>query len=107
MEIVLEEATKHRASKILRVKIRAGKLMGIVPDLLTFAFKSLSEETIAEGAELEIEEIPFQGKCRNCGFFFSIGDFFGICPQCGSDNLEIEGGNDLELVGLEIERSEN
>lgn len=107
MNVVLEEAVKYKASKILKVRVRAGKLMGVVPELLSFAFNSLAEGSIAEGAQLELEEVPFRGKCRSCGFSFDIDDFFGACPRCGSEELDLEGGNEFELIGLEIERSED
>ncbi|KUK13153.1 MAG: putative hydrogenase nickel incorporation protein HypA [bacterium 42_11] len=106
MNVVLEEAIKYGACKILKIKVRAGKLMGIVPELLDFAFSSLAEGSIAEGAKLELEEVPFKGKCRSCNYSFSVDDFFGVCPNCGSDEIDIQGGKEFELVGLEIERGD-
>lgn len=106
MNVVIEEALKHNAKKVRKIRIRAGKLMGVVPDLLIFAFNTLSEGSIAEGAELILEEVPFKGKCKVCGYSFTLEDFWGICPNCNSDDLEIEGGTEFELIGLEIERSE-
>jgi len=106
LKVVLEEAQKYEASKILKIKVRAGKLVGVVPELLDFAFKTLSEGTIAEGAVLEIEETEFKGHCRNCGAYFNIEDFWGVCPKCGSNEIDISGGNEFDLIGLEIEEGE-
>ncbi|MCD6362626.1 MAG: hydrogenase maturation nickel metallochaperone HypA [Synergistetes bacterium] len=106
LKVALEEAEKHGASRILRIRVRAGKLMGVVPELLDFAVKSLSEGTIAEGAVLELEEVEFKGHCRNCGAHFSVEDFWEVCPRCGSDEIDISGGNEFDLIGLEIEEGE-
>jgi len=107
INVVLEEATKYKACRILKVKVRAGKLMGIVPELFDFAFRSLAEGGIAEGAKLELEEVPFKGKCRSCGYSFDTDEFFGVCPRCGSDEIELQGGKEFELIGLEIERGDD
>ncbi|MCS7233693.1 MAG: hydrogenase maturation nickel metallochaperone HypA [Synergistetes bacterium] len=107
ISVVLEEAVKYGACRILKVRVRVGKLVGVVPDLLSFAFGSLAEGSIAKGAKLELEEVPFRGMCRSCGHSFDIDDFFGACPKCGSEELDIDGGNEFELIGLEIERSED
>ena len=38
----------------------------MVPDALAFAFEVLKEGTMAEGAKLEIEELPVRCYCRGC-----------------------------------------
>ena len=41
-----------------RVKLRIGRLRAIEPETMEFNFAVASHDTVAEGAELEIESIP-------------------------------------------------
>ena len=53
--------------RIETVEIKIGHLRQVVPDSLAFAFTLVAEGTLAEGAELVMEEVPAAGICRVCG----------------------------------------
>ena len=63
MQIVLSEAEKARARKVLKVTVKVGELAGVLPDSLTFCFNLLAKSTIAEHASLTIEKVPVRGYC--------------------------------------------
>jgi hydrogenase nickel incorporation protein HypA/HybF len=52
------------------------------------------------GAVLEILEKPGLARCRQCGAEVAIEQPFGVCA-CGSLNLEIIQGLELQLKELE------
>jgi hydrogenase nickel incorporation protein HypA/HybF len=56
VDMLAEEATRHGANKILSVRIRLGRLSGVVRDALAFSFDVAAQGTIAEGARLDIED---------------------------------------------------
>ncbi len=58
VEMLAAEAARHRAEKILSVRIRLGRLSGIVSDALSFSFDVAAQGTIAEGARLQIDDAP-------------------------------------------------
>lgn len=102
-EILEEKAREHNAVRITAVKLRVGRLSGVVPDLLGSAFDMFKKGTLADGASLEIEVIPFEFRCRSCG-----GESFRDeppynCAVCGSPDLELLGGMDLVVEKIEIE----
>lgn len=49
------------------VTLEVGKLAAVVPDSLRFCFDIYAKDTMIEGAELEIIEIPVRAHCRDCG----------------------------------------
>ncbi|MBM3285679.1 MAG: hydrogenase maturation nickel metallochaperone HypA [Candidatus Aminicenantes bacterium] len=102
-EILEEKAQEQGARKIVLVKLRVGKLAGVVPEFLRTAFDIYKDGTIAREAVLEIEEVPFRVRCRACRTVAERDDFVFICPACGSNDLETLEGTELLLEKLEME----
>jgi hydrogenase nickel incorporation protein HypA/HybF len=102
-EILDEQAKKKKAKKIIFVKLRVGKLSGVVPECLETAFDVYKKETIAEEARLEMEEVPLRVKCRRCGAETVKDDFIFICSSCGSRELKTLSGTELLLEKIEME----
>ena len=97
--IVTENA---KGKKVQRVLLEIGKLSAIMPESIKFCFDICAQDTILEGAILEILEIPGMAKCRQCGTTFGIDKPFGIC-ECGSIKLDIITGEELKIKEIEVE----
>ena len=84
------------------VRIRVGPLSGVVIESLRFAFEALTPGTPAQGARLDIEETSVSFHCPACGADYEtpVGSY--QCPACGSPNGELRGGDELELVSIEV-----
>jgi len=74
-EIMEEKAEEKKAKKIIFVKLKVGKLSGVVPEFLHTAFDVYKKDTIANGSELEIEEVPLKIECKTCGKKMVKDDF--------------------------------
>lgn len=51
-------AAASGGARITRVALEIGKLSAVLPDAVRFCFDAATEGTVAEGAELEIIEVP-------------------------------------------------
>lgn len=102
LEIAVEHAHRQGANKIQRLKMRVGKMSGVVPEALEFAFDVCTQGTIAEGAKLEIESVPVVCYCPNCKIEFQPDDIIYECPECGQLSSQILQGRELELTSLEL-----
>jgi len=102
-EILEDQAKQKKAKKIITVKLKVGKLSGVVPEFLETAFDVYKKETIAERARLEVEEVPLRVKCRRCGTEITKDDFIFICSACGSRELKTLSGTELLLEKIEME----
>lgn len=106
MESALETAAQKTraagASRIHRLKLRVGKLSGVVPEALRSAFAALKKETPAAAAELEIEEVPAVCWCAGCAAEFETADWKYKCPRCHEPSGDLRRGKELELASLEI-----
>jgi len=103
LKIVECEALPYAGAKVLRIKLRVGKMSGVMPDALKFAFEVISQGGVAMDACLEIEEIPLRVRCHHCGGIFAVDVPFMICSHCQSTDVEMISGRELEIESMEIE----
>jgi hydrogenase nickel incorporation protein HypA/HybF len=67
-----------------RVVVEVGVAAGIEPDALRFCFDVVAEGSLARGAELAIETVALQARCRDCACEFAPARLVSSCPRCGS-----------------------
>ena len=103
LAVALEEAQKYGDRKIRSLTLRIGKLRQIVPETLYFCFDVVSQGTPAEGARLDIEEIPVYAYCESCEREFEVEDFLFVCPHCGLGHVTMTQGDELILANMELE----
>jgi hydrogenase nickel incorporation protein HypA/HybF len=103
LDRVLEEMRKAGATQICRVVLRVGRLSGIDPESLRFAFEAARAGTPAEAAELQIDETPVLARCTPCQADFSpCGGPPFACPRCQTWSGTIVQGRELDLVRIEM-----
>jgi hydrogenase nickel incorporation protein HypA/HybF len=103
VEVALNHAASAGARHVQRVTVRVGAESGVVPDVITFAFDVATRGTIAEGAELQIEDVPIACFCAACDLDFAPADALHECPSCHRLGAEVRRGREFELASLEIE----
>ncbi len=105
--IIEQESAPYKKAKVTGIRLRIGKLSGIVPDALRFAFEIISKGGVAEDASLDIEEVPISIKCNLCKEAFISEDPFMIGPNCEGLDVEMISGRELEIKEIEIDDGEN
>ncbi len=104
LERVLEEAQKAGATRVLRVVLRVGRLSGVDPESLRFAFEAVRVNTPAADAVLHIDDAPAVAHCTPCDADFTptSGPPFA-CPRCQAWSGTIVHGRELDLLRVEME----
>jgi hydrogenase nickel incorporation protein HypA/HybF len=100
---VREQATLHTGARVVAVGIELGELSGVSPDALTFSFESLVKGSDLDPLELRIENIPRRHHCPKCELEFKVVDFDTTCPQCGEQRTRFAGGDEINIIYMEIE----
>ena len=95
---------RERLRSVQRVRLRVGELRQIVPELMTFAFDAAKEDTRACGATLELETVSACFRCTACGTACSSPESGYTCPHCGSYELSVVQGKEIEIAAIEGER---
>lgn len=96
------ERLQPRPARLLKAKIAVGKLRQVIPETMAFAYEVITRGTLAEGSELEVEEIPVTCRCQDCDWTGAIEATFFVCGQCSSVRVEVVTGMELELKALEV-----
>lgn len=103
MELIAEAARREGFGRVRTVWLEIGRLAAVEPDALRFCFDAVMTGTLAEGARLEIVDLPGQAWCGQCQVDVILLEDDGICPQCGGFELRITGGDQMRLKELEVE----
>ena len=103
VNILHEQMKIHHLVTIQRVELRIGVLRGVETASLNFGFDTLIAGSPLEGAQLEIIEVPIQGRCVQCGQHITLKGWLDDCPLCSGSRVEIASGKELEIVAIEGE----
>lgn len=103
LESALEQTRAAGGRKLCTLRLRVGALSGAVPDALSFAFEALTGGTEAEGATLQIEEVPARFYCESCREEFESESLLADCPRCSNLSRDLRSGRELQIASLEIE----
>jgi len=102
---IQEEAQARGFSRVLQVRLEVGRLSGAEVAALRFGFDVAAQDTVVEGAELEIIEIPGSGLCHACGAEVEIQARFDLCPACGDGFVTVTGGTELCIKDIDVEEA--
>jgi len=102
LDVVAEQARSSDFRKVTSLKVEVGELACVEPDAFRLCFEAASTGTVAEGAELRLEEVPARGRCEACGAEFRLQGLGQPCPACDSSRVEVLAGRELRLRELEV-----
>lgn len=103
IEIVERQLQASGMSRPRSVRLRIGEMAGIVPDSLDFCFMALTEDSaLLKGTSLVIDRVPVAALCNACGKTSDIEVPVFFCPVCGSADLKLLSGMELEVVSIEF-----
>ena len=103
VNLACEAAEKEGGGKLKSISISVGAMTGILPYYLEKYFPAASKDTSAEGAALNIRQVPVTVKCLDCGTVYEPEKATGrCCPKCGSIRASILTGRELTLDRVEI-----
>ncbi len=102
MQQVETIAAEQNARRVTAITLRIGPLSGVEPDLLLQAFPIAAAGTLAEDAELKIEQQAVRIRCTRCDAESEVASNLLACPACGELRTELITGDELLLANLEL-----
>jgi hydrogenase nickel incorporation protein HypA/HybF len=100
---VVDVAAKNPGSRVVSVRVQIGEFSGVELELLSSAYDDLVQDTSLRGAKLDMERVPLEAVCEQCGHKFRVERFRFECNQCGSLRLTLRGGEELLLDSVTLE----
>jgi hydrogenase nickel incorporation protein HypA/HybF len=103
VEMAEEEAERHGKVQVHAVHLRLGLLSGVVKQALLSSYEMACEDTVLQGSELLIEEIPVEVFCPKCEVAKPVSSIqWFCCPDCGTATPTVLRGKEMEVVALEL-----
>jgi hydrogenase nickel incorporation protein HypA/HybF len=102
LEIIEEQANVYNYRRVRTVWLEVGRFAGVECDALRFSFDVVMCESLAEGAKLNIIDIPGRGWCFDCGEEVSLAERFELCPRCHGP-VQVTDGQEFRIKELEVE----
>jgi hydrogenase nickel incorporation protein HypA/HybF len=102
LAVAIRHASQAGARHIDRLTLRVGAGTGLAAESLELAFEIAAQGTIAEGARLDLEQVPMRCYCARCDLEFTPDDLIAACPKCHDAGVTVRQGYGCELGSIEI-----
>jgi hydrogenase nickel incorporation protein HypA/HybF len=103
LSLTLKHAEQAGASRVARLNLVIGEFSSVVDESIQFYWDMMTENTLAEGAELVFTRVPGELECEVCGEIVSFSAYEGQCPACGGAQMHIHNGSQFQLESIEVE----
>lgn len=90
-------------TQVKTIRLEIGKLANVLPEALTFSFDVIKKETSLKDAIIEIEIKDVVVKCNQCGTEGTSDPPLIHCSSCGSFDVIVCSGEQLEIKEIEVE----
>ena len=84
------------------IRLEVGRFGGVELSAMLFGFDAVTRGTVAEGAELEILEVPGAAWCFDCSDTVGLDGRLDPCPRCGGGRLQPSGGMEIRIRDMEV-----
>ena len=103
LQLAEDTARREKARRIKLIVLEIGRLSSVEPEALRFCFEAVARGSMAQGAGLEIIDVPGAGWCMLCAETVPMQERYDGCPKCGSHRLQATSGTEMRVREIEIE----
>ncbi len=101
-QIIDTQAVAHGFQRVTALRLEIGRFAGVEKPALEFALDVVLRGSAAEGAGVEMIDLPGRALCYDCGETVEIADRLDPCPLCGSGKIMPEGGSEMRIKDMEV-----
>ena len=106
-ENLVAQVQKHLAGRerfiVRAVGIRIGDLTDVSSEALQFGYQIACQGTALAGSQLQIAAVPVAAHCKICRRQTEIEQYLFLCSHCGSADIEVTSGLELDLAWVDID----
>jgi hydrogenase nickel incorporation protein HypA/HybF len=103
IDLCNQEAENNGIKKVYKIHLKVGRFTGFSPDSIQFYFEHLKVNTRCSAASIIFEEIPIEITCGKCRKRSVIDEPVLLCPNCGSDEIDLISGREFSVASIEGE----
>ena len=102
LQVLETEAKRQQFHQVKTVWLEIGTMSGVEIEALRFCFDVIVRNTLADGATLQVIEVPAEAWCLDCAQTVKIQQRYDTCPHCGSCQLQVIRGEEMRIKELEV-----
>ncbi len=103
VDLVAECARREGIARVSRVVVEIGVAAPVDPGSLQFCFPIAANETVAAGAQLDIDRIALRAECEACQTEYAPDNLAASCPVCGGFARAVLAGREMRVVSFDGE----
>lgn len=103
LKVINSSVTSDKLQLVDKVFLKLGVLSNVMIYPLQSAFNILIENSDLQQCKLIIEKIPIIISCTACNYSKPSYEFIYLCPDCGSSDISIAGGDNLEITSINLQ----
>lgn len=103
VDVVVRAAERQGVTQVKTVNLTIGYGRDVVPELFGDLFKHLSQGTVAQGAELVVDNPPYMVRCNECGTIYHLDTLdrrTWDCPMCGRRAYTVVSGMEFRIDSI-------
>ncbi len=100
--IVQDQARAHGFARVTVLRLEIGAFAGVEKPALDFALEVVLRGSPAEGARVEMIDLPGRALCFDCMKTVGIAHRLAPCPACGGGKLVPNGGDEMRIRDMEV-----
>ncbi len=102
LQVIEDQAVAQDFKEVKRVRLEVGPMAGVELEALQFSYDVVTRGTIADHSKLEVINLPIDAWCMPCAQKVVVKERFDACPDCGSHQVQINGGDELRIKDMEV-----
>lgn len=103
IEQVLQTVKTRGLGRLHEIQLRIGEFSGVEPRLVELAFLEMAPDYWETEVQLNIDVVPLMAACQSCRVEFAVQGFRFVCPACGSGQVAVTSGEEMQLVSIKAE----
>ena len=103
IQIASDHAKENDARRITRITLVVGEYSGFISESIQMYFDIISQDTLCQGAVLEVESVKAKWRCPVCDIHYIRKPLSFACPECGQDGEPTSIGKEFYVKNIEIE----
>jgi hydrogenase nickel incorporation protein HypA/HybF len=103
VETVIRERRERHLGVVRGLTVRIGELTDVYPEALEFGYQMAIQGTELAESVIKIEIVPLAATCNKCHQQIKIEKMLFVCPDCGSNDVNVESGLELDIAFIEVD----
>ncbi len=95
VKTVEKTAEAQGVTQVASLVLQIGELSSVIPKYVEDCYPAAVDGTLLEDAELRIEVLPGNARCKKCGEVYRVIENRKKCPSCRSRRKEILCGKEF------------